>query len=550
MILRRRRVKHVLFLLALCYVFFMLGNSVLSLTNPDEVFYSQTAREMMQKDSWMTPYLFGEPQFEKPIMTYWLLRLAFEAGGANPFSARFFPAFFAAIGIVAIYYLGLVGFKDERKALVSSVVMMSSGFYMGLARTVFTDMIFTVFILLSLLCFYWGYSLEKRRQAGWVLFFVFSALAVLTKGPLGLLIPLAVIAVFLGIRKEWRFLKGWGFVLGLAVFCLLALPWYLFMTKTYGTTFTHEFFYNDHWRRVVEAEHPGADSWYFYPLGAIGSLFPWSVFLVLGFAALLRRRMFREPFYLFLLLWVAAVFVIFQSAHSKLVSYIFPFFPALALVAGGWMADEEKTGHSRALRPAFMATGIFCLSLPVVSMAAPFVFQAYVTHPAPVFIFAGFLVVYLAVFFVLTYRRIFKASFWLLAALLPLLLGFSLAMSPHFQAFVSSAEAGRYLKENTPARGTILSSKFYARGIRYYTDREVAVIDINGKGYFSPHPVEYLNTEEKLHSFLSREPVTYAVLRKGYVKDLDRLLGGRFSHETLYVAGDEYIVRITPKDKI
>lgn len=548
MIFKHRHVKHLLALFVLCYVFLMLGNSVLSLTNPDEVFYSQTAREMMKKGSWMTPYLFGQPQFEKPIMTYWLLRLSFETGGVTPFAARFFPAFFGAIGIFAIYYLGLLGFKDENKAFVSSIVMVSSGFYIGLSRTVFTDMIFSVFILLSLLSFYWGYTCEKRRDAGWFLFFVFSAFAVLTKGPLGLFIPLVVATVFLFVRKERAYLKSWGFASGLAAFCVLALPWYVFMVKTYGNTFVEEFFYNDHWRRVVEAEHKGADSWFFYPLGSIGSLFPWSLFLVLSFVHLFLRRRLVNSFLLFLFVWVISVFVIFQSAHSKLVSYIFPFFPALALLTGDWLIDEMRSSRPKALRAAYLATGVFCLSVPAVSIAAPFVFRAYVGHPLPVFIFAGFLFVYLAVFFVMTWRRRFAVSFWQLACLIPLMLFFSLSMVPNFESYVSSREAGQYLREKTPPDVKILCSKFYARGIRYYTDREVAVIDINGKGYFSPHPVEYLNSERKLTDFLKRYPQTYAVLRKGYVKDLDRLLGKGFEHQILYLAGDEYIVLITRKD--
>ena len=181
-----KKPKQILVLLVLAYVFFILGNGILSLTNPDEVFYTQTAKEMVQQRSWLTPYLFGAPQFEKPVLLYWFLRIAFMLFGISSFSARFFPAFFAALGVVAAYFLSLSGFKNKEKAFISSLILMSSGLYIGLARTVFTDMIFSVFILLSLMSFYWDYSRRNKAGPGILWFFIFSGLAVLTKGPLGI----------------------------------------------------------------------------------------------------------------------------------------------------------------------------------------------------------------------------------------------------------------------------------------------------------------------------------------------------------------------------
>ena len=360
---RNESLKKTLILLGLSYVFFVLGNGVLSLTNPDEVFYVQTAKEMVQHDSWMTPYLFGVPQFEKPILLYWLLRVGFLASGVSPFSAfsafasRFFPALFAAVGVIAVYFLARIGLKNERKAFLSAVVLLSSGLYIGLARTVYTDMIFSVFILLALTFFFWGYETAQRRGVGFVLFFVFCALAVLTKGPLGFAIPFLVVVVFLAIRKELKiFLCGssaWGFLLFLAI----ALPWYVFVIQRFGGAFTHEFFYNDHIRRLFEAEHPGNDTWYFYLGTAVVGMFPWSIFVAVSFVQLVGRMIWRviwhmilkqvQPIYMFLLCWILVTFAIFQPAHSKLVSYIVPMFPALAIMTGDLVYDWIETKEHR-----------------------------------------------------------------------------------------------------------------------------------------------------------------------------------------------------------
>ena len=135
--------------------------------------------------------------------------------------------------------------------MLAAIVLMSSGLYVGLAKTVFTDMIFSVLILLTLLAFYWGYERKSQKALGIFLAFIFSALAVLTKGPLGFLIPGAVIFFFLGFRRELNFLRTKSLFLGFIIFLLIALPWYFFCTKVYGSAFTHEFFYNDHVRRLL-----------------------------------------------------------------------------------------------------------------------------------------------------------------------------------------------------------------------------------------------------------------------------------------------------------
>ena len=120
-----KNTKHIFILVVLAYFFFMFGNGVVSLTNPDEVFYAQTAKEMAKHSSWLTPYLFDAPNFEKPILLYWLLRFGFILFGVSSFAARFFPAVFATIGVIAVYFLGLVGFKDEKKAFLASLILSS-----------------------------------------------------------------------------------------------------------------------------------------------------------------------------------------------------------------------------------------------------------------------------------------------------------------------------------------------------------------------------------------------------------------------------------------
>ena len=557
---RNESLKKTLILLGLSYVFFVLGNGVLSLTNPDEVFYVQTAKEMVQHDSWMTPYLFGVPQFEKPILLYWLLRVGLLASGVSPFSAssafasRFFPALFAAVGVIAVYFLARIGLKNERKAFLSAIVLLSSGLYMGLARTVYTDMIFSVFILLALTFFFWGYETAQRRGVGFVLFFVFCALAVLTKGPLGFGIPFLIVVVFLAIRGELRIFvcrsSAWGFLLFLAV----ALPWYVFVIQRFGGAFTHEFFYNDHIRRLFEAEHPGNDTWYFYLGTAVVGMFPWSIFVAVSFVQLVGRVIWRviwhmilkqvQPIYMFLLCWILVTFAIFQPAHSKLVSYIVPMFPALAIMTGDLVYDWIETKERRLAYALALISLVTVALIPLGLIIGPRFYHAYLPPRALVNVLIALFVVLLITMLLLIAKKKFLQCVYLLSPVLPILFFFGLSWHDDIDPRLSGKSACQYLIEHNSVENRILCSKYFARGVYYYTNKDVAVINVGGNCFFSPHPIPYLDTDEEVKGFLKSQSTTYCILDKSSFNHLQRIAGDEMRLDIQKMTGDEYVVRV------
>lgn len=541
-------IKHIIILAVMSYFCFMFGNGLLSLSIPDEVFYAQTAKEMATQHTWMTPYIFGQPQFEKPVLLYWLLRLGFMIFGMTSFAARFFPALFGMIGVIAVYLLGRIGFRDPGKAFISAIVLMTCGLYIGLSRTVFTDLIFSVFILLSLLVFYWGYSFKNRKGQGILLFFVFSALAVLTKGPLGLLIPLISAALFLLIKKDLKFLLNRYLLFGLLFFGLISLPWYILMFKLYGNSFIHEFFYNDHFRRIIEAEHYGNDTWYFYPLSMAGCIFPWSIFFLVSLFSLPKYLKQKDnQFYLFLSCLIAAVLVIFQFAHSKLVSYIFPLFPALALFTGDFIIDKiENKRRSIYFILLMSLLGVFLV--PVALIAASLWFKNYLTpYLSSGAVINFFILVFLAfglALFSLIIRKKLLKSVYCLALFVPLMTYLIPFMQSDIEPYLSSKAACEYLLNNYKIDNTILSSKFFVRGVKYYTDKKVAVVDIPGTPFFSPHPLLFLDSDDKVRDFLRSQEATYCIFKKSSVEDIDRIVSGEFKYTVLKVAGNEYILKI------
>ncbi|MFH0877336.1 MAG: glycosyltransferase family 39 protein, partial [Candidatus Omnitrophota bacterium] len=415
------KISPLLLLFLAGYVIFMFGNNVVPLTNPDEVFYAQTAKEMVGHKTWLVPYLFDHPQFEKPILTYWFLRLSFILFGTTAFAARFFPALFAMIGTLAVYGLGLVAFGDRKKAFCAAWVLMTSAFFIGMARTLFTDMIFSVWILLSLTVFWTGYVRRMPKGLSLALFSVFSAAAVLTKGPLGLLIPLLTVFLFLAVQKDLRYLRDKGIVWALLVFCAVALPWYVWIIHKFGTAFTQEFFTNDHIRRLFEAEHPANDTWYYYLVTIVAGMFPWSVLVVGALWGLRRRLRERNSFVFFLGSWILSFFLIFQPAHSKLTSYFLPVFPALSLlVADFFFRLKDERGAS--LVRWGVANSLGLGMIPIVLIFAMRRYPSYVSEPRLVYAYAIGLCILLLVILFLLLRFKNMAFIALLGVGIPVLL--------------------------------------------------------------------------------------------------------------------------------
>ncbi|MBF0594249.1 MAG: glycosyltransferase family 39 protein [Candidatus Omnitrophica bacterium] len=550
--------RKVLTLILCSVLLFLLGNQVVSLSNPDEVFYAGTAKEMAQQHTWTVPYLFSQPQFEKPILTYWLIRAAFLVFGTTPFAARFFPAFFALLGVLGVYFLCARVYGDRKRAFWCAFVLMSGVLYIGLARTVFTDMIFSIFTGLSLGAFYLGYHDRKWRPAGLVLFFVFSGLAVLTKGLLGLTIPLGAVLLFLYLRRELGYLWCRSTVLGVILLTAIAVPWYVLMIAKFGRAFIDELWVNDHVRRLAEAEHAHNDKWYFYPGAVLLCFFPWTIWTAASFGHLVSRLKEKSasPFAWFLACWIAAGFLQVQVAHSKLVSYIFPIFPAVAIITGDFLRETLiveaecfaflPRGYAGKARGFALTTLVVFLLLPPAAVVAAYRYPSYVGRPDLACIVMG---VFLAIVLV---------QIWLVkknVRLFPYAAAFNLAFlffavltfAPYVDDMVASRGAGEYVRQEQPAADSVLCSKMIVRGVRYYSDKEVGVLKLGGGAFFSAHPIPFIDSNEELLGYLKARPRTIAVLEKKDLAAVRAALDGRYECVLLKQFGGQSVVKFVGK---
>lgn len=538
-----RYLKHIFLLLGLSWIFLMFGNGVFNLTDPDEVFYVQTAREMASRQEWMTPYLFDGPNFEKPVLVYWLLRIGFLIFGDTSFGARFFPALFAAAGVLAVYALVTIGFGDRKKAFLSAFILMTAGLYVGMARTVFTDMYFTVLIAAAITSFF---AATKGWKPGVLFFYMSAGFAVLAKGPLGLLIAMMTGGAFFLLRRDRLVFRWQEHLPGALLFLLITVPWYGAMVSRYGTAFLREFFYNDHWRRLMEAEHHSNDKWYFYPLSALAGMFPWTIFTAAAlWCSWTRVRQDVSGVRLLAVLWILAVLAVFQPAHSKLVSYILPLFPPLAILTGDLLMDWWRSRQQRKiLLMSSTFTGFIFFLIPGGLLLACSRIQDYFPSRQVLMVVAALLSSFAAGYLFLVFRErrsllVAPAGILLVVfAVVPLL-------RPVIEPRVSVASAARWLAVHCHVEGKVLVSKTQVRGVRYYTGNNVAVFRFGNGQFFSPHPIPFINDRAKLSAFLATQPVTYAILEDKDFEELQEQVPAFVSVRELHRNAKLVVLQIT-----
>jgi 4-amino-4-deoxy-L-arabinose transferase-like glycosyltransferase len=272
---------------------------------------------------------------------------------------------------------------------------------------------------------------------------------------------------------------------------------------------------------------------------------PWSLFVLASLAYLpvyLKKK--ENSFYLFLSCWIGVIFFIFQIARSKVSNYILPVFPAIAVLMGAFIYDTLLISRRRITFYALLGTLFVIFIMPAGIIVASIKQSAYLTDKMPVYLFAAafFMLALIAAYFL--FRNKLLQCVYALSLFVPVFLCIMPFVQNNFGAYMSSREASEYLVNNYSVNNAILCSKVLVRGVKYYTDKDVVVLDMPGRPLFSPHSITFLNTEEQIADFLRKQGTTYCILKKAGFKAVERIAGEGFRRTLLKIMGDHYILKV------
>ena len=334
--------------LALLTFFVGLGRP--AITDSDEAFYAQAGREMVETGDWVTPRYNGEYRFEKPVLFYWLVALAYLPAGAGEFAARL-PSALAGLGLVLAAFACARRWYDDDTALLAGAVTATSFACVGWARQALPDLALAFFITAATWAAFEALVVPRTgggRRRGWLAAAGAAlAAAFLTKGPVGVVLP----ALAVGPAAVWRCVAegragagGPGRRLArlagdvglIAAVCLaLTLPWFAAMTATHGAAYLDRFFVAENLERfATDRYNDPRPAWYYLPIVA-GGLLPWSPLMLLfwrpvrGVLAGHRRLGSAE---VRLVLWALAPLLFYSLSVGKQPRYVLPVLLPLAIL--------------------------------------------------------------------------------------------------------------------------------------------------------------------------------------------------------------------------
>ena len=363
-------------LAGLAFLTFFLGLGRPAITDSDEAFYAQAGREMVETGDWVTPRYNDGYRFEKPVMFYWLVALAYLPAGAGEFAARL-PSALAGLGLVLAAFACARRWYDDDTAILAGTVTATSFAYVGWARQALPDLALACFITAATWAAFEALVVPRDgggRRRGWLAAAGAAlAAAFLTKGPVGVVLP----ALAVGPAAVWRCIAegrsgtgGPGRRLArlagdvglLAAVCLaLTLPWFAAMTATHGAAYLDRFFIAENLERfATDRYNDPRPAWYYLPI-VVGGLLPWSPLMLIfwrplrGVVAGARRVGSTE---VRLVLWALAPLLFYSLSIGKQPRYVLPvLLPLAILLARGLSRALARQAAPGAGRDRLLAAG-------------------------------------------------------------------------------------------------------------------------------------------------------------------------------------------------
>lgn len=307
-------------------------------TETSEARYAEIAREMYESEDYLHPRLLKIGHYHKPPLTYWVTAAAYHLFGVNAFAARFFLQIAVLIQLYLVFEIGRTLFKDRKLALLAAIVYASFSAVLISGKALTTDAYLSTFVLAGIL-FWMKYRLSQLLSMLY-LFYVVLGLGFLTKGPVIFLVTLPVVTGFNFLKKSKNMISPMHHFAGILIFFAIGLSWPL-MLYLENPTFLDYFILDHTVNRVATDNFGRSKPFFFYLLILPITTFPW---LLISLRPLFQRL--REEFSIqhFFLIWIFVPLLVFSLIRSKLILYILPLYPGVALASvWAWQKLSNKS---------------------------------------------------------------------------------------------------------------------------------------------------------------------------------------------------------------
>jgi 4-amino-4-deoxy-L-arabinose transferase-like glycosyltransferase len=495
-------------------ILFLPGLGARDFWAPGEPIYAEVIRVMFEKNDWLVPTLNDQLFADKPVLYYWLALIVSKLmGGVSEWTVRI-PEALGAIGLVLTVYIIGTNFFDQRSGFLAGLILATTNRVFWESRFLRFDCVLSLFLLLGFYFFLRAF-INKESRAFYLAAYACFALATLTKGPLGLVLPGLAALGLLAFSRQWTELRKMQLLTGILLVLAIIVPWLIALHFKGHDQWVRDFLLIHNLQNYALEPIGHIRPFYYYLLSLPVDFLPWTLLLP---SALIYyypwRERLRSPATLAWVCWFAATFFFFTASKSKIAYYLLPLLPAVALLLGCYLnallseISAATAGTHRILTRAsfYLLAAVFFaggIALPIVShKIEPGIFNWSLA-------LALIWLVGASVTFVALRKRDLKSVLGVLVLVLvtSLFIG-GIEILPYMDRYKSPRPLAEFVKRNVPDAAPVYVFRSPMADFNYYAERRKII------------PIESPEEIDKLISDV--QPMLYLIIN---AKDMKYLSG-------------------------
>jgi 4-amino-4-deoxy-L-arabinose transferase-like glycosyltransferase len=348
--LNERRNLVLVLLLTAAIVPYWIGIGDSTLWDANEAFYAETPRVMIETGDYVSPSFNGNPRFNKPPLTYWIVASSYQIFGISEWSERL-PIVIAAMVLTAAAFVIGRSVWGTQAGFWAAIVMATLPRFLMHSRRTSIDVFLSLFMGLTLMFFVLSEMRPERRKLWLCLMYACVGLGYMTKGPVAVVLPGAVFFIYLLIEKRLKYITKMMVPAGIAVFLAIVVPWYLLVYQKHGGGYIVSFLLNENISRYTD-EGWGPRRSFFYVQTMLGDLFPWSLLMIAALVCVVFRRKIGELVFgiehpgtddatdsafsiaRLLAIWIVFIVGFYSLSRNQQDQYVMPTYLAASVLVG------------------------------------------------------------------------------------------------------------------------------------------------------------------------------------------------------------------------